>query len=52
VYANPACPSRTGRPCDLTRLRHGPHRIGARLVMILLSQRGWPATTIAELLGL
>jgi transposase len=51
VYANPACPSRTGCPCDLTRLLHGPHRVATRLVMILLSQRGWPATTIAELLG-
>jgi len=51
VYANPSCPATAGCPCDLTRQLHGAHRVGARLVMILLSQRGWPATSIAELLG-
>jgi transposase len=51
VYANPSCPARAGCPCDLVRLLHGPHRVAARLVMILLSQRGWPASAIAELLG-
>jgi hypothetical protein len=50
-YANPSCPAGAGCACDLTRQLHGPHRIGARLVMILLSQRGWPASVIAELLG-
>jgi transposase len=49
VYANPSCPA--GCPCDVARLLHGPHRVGVRLVMILLSQRGWPASAIAELLG-
>jgi transposase len=49
VYANRSCPA--GCPCDLLRLVHGPHRVGARLVMILLSCRGWSAATIAELLG-
>jgi transposase len=49
VYANPACP--TGCPCDVVRLLHGRHRVAARLVMILLSQRGQPASAIAELLG-
>jgi transposase len=33
------------------RLLCGPHRVGYRLVMILLSQRDWPAAAIAELLG-
>ena len=51
VYANPSCPARAGCPCDLTRLLHGPHRVALRLVMILLSQRGWTASAIAELLG-
>jgi transposase len=51
VYANPSCPAGTGCPCDVARLLHGPHRVATRLVMILLSQRGWPASTIAELLG-
>src|SRR6266545_3476761 len=49
VYANPSCPAAC--PCDLLRLLHGPHRVATRLVMILLSQRGWPASAIAELLG-
>jgi transposase len=49
VYANPACP--VGCPCDVARLLYGPHRVGARLAMILLSQRGQPASTIADLLG-
>jgi transposase len=49
VYAKRACPA--GDPCDVLRLLHGPHRVGCRLVMILLSQQGWPATQIAELLG-
>jgi transposase len=49
VYANPACPA--GCPCDLLGLRHGPHRVGCRLVTILLSQHGWPASQIAGLLG-
>jgi Winged helix-turn helix len=51
VYANPACPAGAGCPCDVARLLHGPHRVATRLVMILLSQRGWPASTIADLLG-
>ncbi len=49
VYANPACPA--GCPCDVLRLLHGRHRLGCRLVMILLSHRGWTASAIAELLG-
>ena len=49
VYAKRSCPA--GDPCDLLRLLHGPHRVGLRLVMILLSQHGWSAATIAELLG-
>jgi transposase len=49
VYANLPCPA--GCPCDLLRLLHGTHRVGARLVMILLSHRGWRPAAIAELLG-
>jgi transposase len=49
VYANPTCPAAC--PCDLLRLLHGPHRVACRLLMILLSQRGWTATQIADLLG-
>jgi transposase len=49
VYAKRACPA--GDPCDLLSLLQGPHRVGYRLVMILLSQQDWPATRIAELLG-
>jgi transposase len=49
VYANRSCPA--GDPCDLLRLLQGPHRVGYRLVMIVLSQNGWPAATIAGLLG-
>jgi transposase len=49
VYAKRSCPA--GDPCDLLGLLHGPHRIGCRLVMILLSQHGWSAATVAELLG-
>jgi transposase len=49
VYANPTCPA--GCPCDVTRLLHGPCRVGVRLVMILLSCQGWPPAVIAELLG-
>ena len=49
VYAKPPCPA--GCPCDVARLLYGPHRVGARLVMILLSHRGWTAVAIAELLG-
>jgi transposase len=33
------------------RLLHGPHRVGVRLVMILLSCQRWPPAAIAELLG-
>jgi transposase len=49
VYAKRSCAA--GDPCDLLGLLHGPHRVGYRLVMILLSQQHWPATSIAELLG-
>jgi transposase len=49
VYAKPSCPAND--PCDLLRLLHGPHRIGCRLVMILLSQQGLAASQIAGLLG-
>jgi transposase len=49
VYAKRACPA--GDPCDLLGLLHGPHRVGYRLVMILLSQQDSSATRIAELLG-
>jgi len=49
VYANPSCPA--GCPCDLLRLLHGPHRTACRLVMILLSQQGFSAAQIADLLG-
>jgi transposase len=51
VSANPSCPARAGCSCDVIRQLHGPHRVGTRLVMILLSQRGWTASAIAELLG-
>jgi Winged helix-turn helix len=51
VYANPACPAGAGCPCDVARLLHGPHRVATCLVMILLSQRGHSASTIADLLG-
>jgi hypothetical protein len=36
-YADPPSPASAGCPCDLARQLRGPHRIGARLVMILLS---------------
>jgi transposase len=49
VYAKRSCPA--GDPCDLLRPLHGPYRVGLRLVMILLSQQGWTAAAIAELLG-
>jgi predicted ArsR family transcriptional regulator len=49
VYANLACPP--GCPCDVLGAPHGPHRVGLRLVMILLSARGQSASAIAELLG-
>jgi transposase len=49
VYAKPSCPA--GCPCDLLGLLHGPHRVGCRLVMILLSQHGCSAAQIAGLLG-
>jgi transposase/transposase-like protein len=49
VYANRSCPA--GCPCDVLGVLHGPHRLGARLVMILLSHRGWSPAAIAELLG-
>jgi Homeodomain-like domain/DDE superfamily endonuclease len=49
VYAKPSCPA--GCPCDVVGLLHGPHRVGARLVMILLSHQHWPPVAIAELLG-
>jgi transposase len=49
VYAKCPCPA--GDSCDVLGLLHGPHRVGYRLVMILLSQHGWSAATIAELLG-
>jgi transposase len=48
VYAKRACPA--DDPCDVLGLLQGPHRVGYRLVMILLSQQDWPATKIAELL--
>jgi hypothetical protein len=49
VYAKRSCA--VGDPCDLLRLLHGPHRVGLRLVMILLSQQGWTAAAIAQVLG-
>jgi hypothetical protein len=49
VYANPACPA--ADPCDLLRLLHGPHRVACRLLMILLSQQGFAAGQVADLLG-
>ena len=49
VYAKRPCPA--GDSCDVLGLLHGPHRVGCRLVMILLSQHGWSAAAIAELLG-
>ena len=49
VYAKRPCPA--GDPCDVARLLHGPHRVGCRLVMILLSQHGCSAAQIAGLLG-
>lgn len=49
VYANLSCPA--GCPCEVTGPLDGPHRVGVRLVMILLSHRGWTAVAIAELLG-
>jgi transposase len=49
VYANLSCPADC--PCEVTGPLYGPHRQGVRLVMILLSHRGWTAGAIAELLG-
>lgn len=49
MYANLSCPA--GCPCEVTGPLYGPHRVGVRLVMILLSHRGWTAVAIAELLG-
>jgi transposase len=49
VYAKRSCPA--GDPCDLLGRLHGPHRVGYRLVMILLSQHGCSAAQIANLLG-
>jgi transposase len=49
VYAKPSCPASDA--CDVLRLLHGPHRVGCRLVMILLSQQGFSAAQIADLLG-
>jgi hypothetical protein len=52
VHATPACTATpAGCPCDVARLLHGPHRVAARLVMILLSCQRWPPAAIAELLG-
>jgi Homeodomain-like domain/DDE superfamily endonuclease len=45
LYAKRPCPA--GDPCDLLGLLHGPHRVGCRLVMILLSQHGCSAATPA-----
>ena len=45
VYANLACPA--GCPCDVLGALHGPHRVGLRLVMILLSARGQSASATA-----
>jgi len=49
VYANLSCAA--GCPCEVLGPLYGPHRQGVRLVMILLSARGWTAGAIAELLG-
>jgi Winged helix-turn helix len=49
VYANRSRPA--GWPCDVLGALYGTHRVGARLVMILLSHHRWPPTAIAELLG-
>jgi transposase len=49
VYANLSRPA--GCPCDVLGALHGPYRVGARLVMILLSHQRWPPAAIAELLG-
>ena len=49
VDAKRSCPA--GDPCDVLGLLHGPHRVGCRLVMILLSQQGCSAAQIAGLLG-
>ena len=49
VYANRSCPA--GCSCEVLRLLSGRHRVGYRLIMILLSQQGWPAAQIAGLLG-
>jgi hypothetical protein len=48
VYANPTCPASDAG--DVLALLRG-HRVGLRLVMILLSQQRWTPTAIAELLG-
>ena len=49
VYANPTCPADDA--CDVLGLLRGPHRVGLRLVMILLSHQHWTPTAIADLLG-
>src|SRR4029453_2401287 len=49
VYAKRSCSA--GDPCDVLALLHGPHRMGCRLGMILLSQHGWAAASIAGGLG-
>jgi transposase len=49
VYANLSCPADC--PCEVLGPLYGPHRVGVRLTMILLSHRGWTASAVAELLG-
>lgn len=48
VHAKP--PDSTAH-AELLALLHGPHRVAARLVMIVCSARGWDAAQVAELLG-
>jgi transposase len=54
-YASPQCVRQPLLPRWLPlrgdRSAVWPHRVGVRLVMILLSHRGWTAVAIAELLG-
>jgi hypothetical protein len=49
VDANLTCAA--GCPCGILRSLYGPHRVGVRLVMILLSARGQTADAIAGVLG-
>jgi transposase len=47
----PSTPALLVTPAICSGCCRAPHRVGYRLIMVLLSQQDWPATRIAELLG-